>query len=120
MNLFTNTVNNTRKKISYKTDVTYYPHLNCRHDLNLIWRIDQHEVSDGANEAECWQLEQNVCKAEEYRYINGQCIPEIFVRDNVWYPDCMDGTDEPTLASQQYSKHCREGDPSIRCEEAIC
>ncbi len=117
----------TRKSISRTTDGTYYSHLNCTRGPNTIWRVDWRDVCDGkmdcwngADEAECWQLEQNVCNAGEYRCLNGQCIPGVFYNDNAWNPDCMDGTDEPPPPPRTYPRNCPEGDPSIRCEDTIC
>jgi hypothetical protein len=120
-------VKNTRRSISPETDGTYYSHLNCTRGSNLTWHIDWRNVCngnvdcwDGADEAECWQMEQNVCEADEYRCFNGQCIPEVFFLDNVWDPDCMDGTDEPKSSSGMYPANCNHGDPSMRCEDTTC
>jgi len=120
-------VKNTRKSISGSTDGTYYSHLNCTRSLNFIWHLDWRDVCDGkvdcwdgADETACWQLEQNVCKAGEYRCLNGQCIPEVFFDDNIWDPDCMDGTDEPASSLGMYPRKCNDGDPSIRCEDTTC
>jgi hypothetical protein len=120
-------VKNTRKGISRFTDGTYYSHLNCTRGSNFIWRVDWRDVcdgqvdcSDGADEAECWQLEQNVCKSGEYRCLNGQCIPGVFFDDDVWDPDCMDGTDEHAPLLEMYPRNCNHGDPSIRCEDTTC
>ncbi len=125
--MFTKIVKNTREKISRLTDGTYYSHLNCTPVSNFVWRVDWRDVCDGkgdcwdgADEAECWQLEQNICKAGEYRCLNGQCIPGVFFDDNAWDPDCMDGTDESEPSLEMYPKLCNQGDPSIRCEDTTC
>jgi hypothetical protein len=63
----------------------------------LNWR----EVCDGHidcwgndDEQHCSQLEMAECQEDEYRCRNGQCIPEDFLRDNYFTPDCLDTTDE--------------------------
>jgi hypothetical protein len=36
----------------------------------------------------------NECQENEYRCRNGQCIPDDFVQDDYYTPDCLDTTDE--------------------------
>jgi hypothetical protein len=48
----------------------------------------------GIDEQHCIQLEMNECQDNEYRCRNGQCIPNDFLQDNYFTPDCLDTTDE--------------------------
>jgi hypothetical protein len=36
----------------------------------------------------------NECQENEYRCRSGQCIPEDFVQDDYFTPDCLDTSDE--------------------------
>ncbi|CAF3879303.1 unnamed protein product [Rotaria magnacalcarata] len=62
-------------------------------------------------------LEENECEPNEYRCFNCQCIPEIFLSDNVFTPDCIDRTDEDLFKITQYPRNCQKGDPAFRCTE---
>jgi len=106
---------------------TCYVHLNCKRN-NITWCLDWREVCDG--KADCWpnhvdehfceKLEQNECASNEYRCINGQCIPETFLLDKTFVPDCVDGTDEHQVSNGEYDNICRKGDPSFRCADIMC
>ncbi|CAF4318425.1 unnamed protein product, partial [Rotaria sp. Silwood2] len=74
-------------------------------------------INGGIDEAYCDQLEINECKENEYRCHNGQCIPEVFLRDDLINRECLDGTDEPTLPD--YPNSC-SFDPAFRCEDITC
>jgi hypothetical protein len=45
---------------------------------------------DGLDEDYCDKLEFNECEYDEYRCLNGMCIPEEYWLDGDW--DCMDWT----------------------------
>ena len=106
------------------TNHTCYMHLRCDrgpHPICLDWReicnghIDC--LNDGVDEENCFQLEANECNEDEYRCLNGQCIPKSFFRDYQENPDCLDRSDE------KYSTSPTAGcplDPSFRCEETTC
>jgi len=106
---------------------TCYVHLNCKRN-NITWCLDWREVCDG--KADCWpnhvdehfceKLEQNECASNEYRCLNGQCIPETFLLDNTFVSDCIDGTDEYHVINLEYEHVCRNGDPSFRCADIMC
>ncbi|CAF1027874.1 unnamed protein product [Adineta ricciae] len=52
------------------------------------------QCEDGRDEIDCWQLDVNQCEDNEFRCVNGQCIPLIFYSDHALYPDCLDRSDE--------------------------
>ncbi|CAF1026336.1 unnamed protein product [Adineta steineri] len=108
------------------TNLSCYEHLLCnRTESSSILCLDWREICDGKvdcingnfDEQHCWQLEINECQEGEYRCHNGQCIPESFLQDNKFNPDCIDGTDEPV--SREYPSECST-DPSMRCEDLTC
>ena len=108
------------------TNLTCYAHLQCNHGLSpscLDWieicdgKIDC--LGDGRDEADCWQLEINQCRDNEYRCINGQCIPQSFYQDEGAVADCVDISDEPSETIQPRI-FCRYNDrPSIACEDTF-
>ncbi|CAF5125317.1 unnamed protein product, partial [Rotaria sp. Silwood1] len=51
-------------------------------------------IDNKIDEENCWQLEINECNDNEYQCTNGQCISVSFFRDNIYPPDCLDGSDE--------------------------
>ncbi|CAF3602955.1 unnamed protein product, partial [Rotaria socialis] len=112
------------KAHSVSSSTTCFLHLNCTHD-ELSWCLDWREICDGkfdcwpipVDEQNCEQLEENECGPNEYRCFNGQCIPEIFLADNVFTPDCIDRTDKDFFQATQYSQNCKKGDPAFRCTE---
>jgi hypothetical protein len=95
----------------------------------MTWCLDWREVCDG--KPDCWpnhvdehlceKLEQNECASNEYRCFNGQCIPETFLFDKTFVPDCVDGTDENKDDAVQYAIACKtDGDQSFRCADGMC
>ncbi len=106
-------------------NTTCYIHLNCTHrswaPLCLDWRevcdgkVDC--INDGTDEQHCFELEKNECEENEYRCQNGLCIPQEFLRDDAFNPECLDQTDEGYHVG--YSFQC-PSDPSFRCEEHTC
>ncbi|CAF4736200.1 unnamed protein product, partial [Rotaria sp. Silwood2] len=63
------------------------------------------------DEEHCWQLEINECNDNQYQCINGQCIPQLFYRDDINTPDCLDGSDEAQMRFHQLEK-CNTNTPS--------
>ncbi|CAF1132501.1 unnamed protein product, partial [Adineta ricciae] len=117
-----------KKTYSLPSNGTCYVHLNCLRN-NVSWCLDWSDVCDGKpdcwpdiiDEQHCEQLERNECAEDEYRCVNGQCIPEIFLLDETYVPDCLDGTDEQLSAHQNFQKHCwTDGDPSFYCTDIKC
>ncbi|CAF4624874.1 unnamed protein product, partial [Rotaria sp. Silwood2] len=103
---------------------TCYEHLNCTRD-ELPWCLDWREICDGkidcwpipVDEHNCEMLEENECGPDEYRCFNGQCIPGIFLSDDIFSPDCIDRSDEDLHPSVGYLNHCNMGDPGMRCTD---
>ena len=109
------------------TDLTCYTHLNCDRGATmscLHWsEICNGEIdclNDGLDERDCWQLETNECKDDEYRCSNGQCIPQSFYHDARYPADCIDGSDEITGPGWTPGTCHRYEQPSIRCEDIVC
>ncbi|CAF1443748.1 unnamed protein product, partial [Adineta ricciae] len=81
--------------------LTCYNHLKCNRGYSPAC-LDWTEICDGKvdclngdyDEENCWELELNECKSNEYRCTIGQCIPNEFFEDNEGYSDCVDGSDE--------------------------
>lgn len=105
-------------------NVTCYEYLQCNHrhsPVCLHWteicngRIDC--LDDGIDEEHCWQLEVNQCKDDEYRCINGQCIPKQFFSERFYSSDCLDGSDVRNTLSN-YPQ--RISQPSFINEDFIC
>ncbi len=63
--------------------------------------LDWSEICDGKidcadgdfDEKYCWKLEINQCQDNEYRCMNGQCIPQSFYTNEYGNLDCIDGSD---------------------------
>ena len=114
--------------------VTCYVHLTCQTVLSCLdWREicdGKQDCFDGADEENCWQLEMNECADDEYRCMNGQCIPWEFYQNGLSRPDCSDRTDErrfvssypcftrPTLECEEY--RCRPGEEQFACGDGQC
>ncbi|CAF4693008.1 unnamed protein product [Rotaria sp. Silwood2] len=107
------------------TNLSCYIYLQCNRGGLFCACLDWREICNGKidcinggiDEAYCDQLEINECKENEYRCHNGQCIPEVFLRDDLINRECLDGTDEPALPD--YPKSC-SFDPAFRCEDITC
>ncbi|CAF4602833.1 unnamed protein product [Rotaria sp. Silwood1] len=106
------------------SSTTCYLHLNCTRD-QMSWCLDWREICDGkvdcwpipVDEQNCEKLKENEYGPNEYRCFNGQCIPDTFLSDNVFTPDCLDRTDEDSLEGTLYPKNCDKGDPAFRCTD---
>jgi hypothetical protein len=114
-------------------------HLQCNRGpapICLDWReicdgrIDC--LGDGIDEKQCIDLEINECGENEYRCHNGMCIPEQFINDNLYNPDCSDHTDEDNevlksieatglvLCFQNPGFPCEESDPFSGFRGFVC
>ncbi|CAF4927760.1 unnamed protein product [Rotaria sp. Silwood1] len=88
--------------------------------------LDWREICDGKidcldggnDEFGCEELIANECKEDEFRCNNGFCIPKDFFNDLADYPDCMDDSDERSLAGN-INNDVRSCDSflSFKCEE---
>jgi hypothetical protein len=108
------------------TTLTCYTHLQCNRgsssaclDWTEICDGQIHCLNGGRDEEHCWQLEISECGNGEYECTNGQCIPDVFFRDNLATTECLDGTDE--LHSPNSARDaCATSEPTFRCEDVTC
>jgi hypothetical protein len=77
-------------------------------------------IDDGLDEEHCCQLEINQCKENEYRCKNGQCISQLFHRDDPSIPDCLDGSDEILIFNNPLSTCYRHKNSIMKCEDQTC
>ena len=100
-------------------DIVCYKTLACYSGLLCLdWR----EICDGVqhcNEAKdeenCDVLEMNVCDEDEYRCMNGMCIPDVYFLDGEF--DCMDWSDEMQYKT---SDGCGRESASAQCDDHLC
>ena len=100
-------------------DVICYQTLDC--DSGLLC-LDWREICDGIeqcrsgkDEANCDLLEMNRCDDDEYRCMNGMCIPEPFFLDGDL--DCLDWSDEMPFKK---SESCPGEIASTQCDDHLC
>jgi hypothetical protein len=90
--------------------------------------LDWSEICDGKvdcldgayDEEHCWELEINECKDNEYRCLNGQCIPQSFYRDRSSGSECIDRSDEVAFMSESPSICSVATLPAFFCEDTTC
>ena len=101
-------------------DIVCYKTLNCNSGLLCLdWR----EICDGIqncilgrDEENCDLLEMNQCDPEnEYRCMNGMCIPQEFFLDGEF--DCLDWSDEIQFKD---SGDCATEKVSPECDDHLC
>ena len=100
-------------------DILCYTTLECHSGLLCLdWR----DICDGIqqcmfglDEANCDKLEFNECEDDEYRCMNGMCIPDSAFVDGDY--DCMDLTDEKGSANDG---DCTFQYASFECDERVC
>ncbi|CAF1582207.1 unnamed protein product [Adineta ricciae] len=100
-------------------NIVYYRTLECNSGLlHLDWRDicdDIQQCMSGLDEINCDLLEYNECEDDEYRCMNGMCIPEEYFLDGEF--DCLDWSDEV----QYYDDtNCPIESASIQCDDRIC
>jgi hypothetical protein len=76
-------------------------------------------LDSGVDEEHCWQLEIHECNDNEYRCMNGQCIPKSFFRDQDQIIDCIDSSDK-TVFYLGVNPYCHREEPSFRCDDVRC
>ncbi|CAF1672573.1 unnamed protein product [Rotaria magnacalcarata] len=100
-------------------DIICYTTLECNFGLLCLdWR----DICDGAqqcmsglDENKCDKLEFNECEDDEYRCMNGMCIPEEYFLDGEF--DCLDWSDE----IQYYDDgNCPIEEASAQCDDRVC
>ena len=107
------------QKVHVYGDVICYETLGCDSGaLCLDWR----EICDGIqhclegkDEENCDLLEMNVCDDNEYRCMNGMCIPEEYFLDGEL--DCLDWSDEMPFKK---SEDCFGESVSTECDDHLC
>ncbi|CAF3776458.1 unnamed protein product [Rotaria socialis] len=73
------------------------------------------QCMSGLDENNCDKLEFNECENDEYRCMNGMCIPEEYFLDGEF--DCLDWSDE----IQYYDDgNCPIEEASAQCDDRIC
>ena len=100
-------------------DILCYQTLNC--DSGLLC-LDWREICDGIqqcmfgyDEENCDLLELNICDDDEYRCMNGMCIPDEYFLDGQF--DCLDWSDE---MQDMTIKSCTQETASTRCDDHVC
>ncbi|UJR34410.1 hypothetical protein I4U23_021817 [Adineta vaga] len=113
-----------RKNMYTPTNLTCYMHLECNLGSTSLC-LDWNHICDnviqcmnGEDEEHCWQMETNECTDEEFRCKNGQCISSIFLNDDIYIPDCLDGSDIYIEHGVDFYGDFYE--PTLRSEDIIC
>ncbi|CAF3605898.1 unnamed protein product [Adineta steineri] len=103
---------------------TCYTYLQCNPDISSLC-FDWSDICNniiqcinGIDEEHCSQLEVNECKDDEYRCINGQCVPAIFYNDDIYAPDCLDRSDEYISTTDEFLKILME--PKFANDDLLC
>jgi hypothetical protein len=78
--------------------------------------LGKQQCMDGLDEDFCEKLEFNECEDDEYRCVNGMCIPDEYWLDGDY--DCMDWTDEINILVLS-GEDCYNV-PSFVCDEHLC
>lgn len=106
------------------TNGTCYINLKCNRGpfpMCLDWReICDRKcdcLNDCIDEDECFELETNECKEDQYRCSNGMCIAQDLFRDRNHNTDCMDGSDE--IETLIRGVECFN-EPSFDCDTLTC
>ena len=109
------------------TSLTCYTHLKCNRG-SYASCLDWSEICDGKidcldggqDEEHCWELEINQCKDDEYRCMNGQCIPLSFSHGFNYIHQCVDGSDMRFYSTGTPPFCSGRVEPSFQCEDRIC
>ncbi len=112
---------------SESTNLTCYQHLECNRGISPPC-LDWTEICDGKidcldgnfDEEHCWKLEINQCKDNEYRCMNGQCIPKVFYHDEEENLNCIDGSDINRKYRNDNEYKCNPSLPFIACDDIKC
>ena len=99
--------------------IVCYTTLICDYGLLCLdWRNicdGKQQCMSGYDEENCDKLEFNECEDDEYRCMNGMCIPEEYFLDGEY--DCMDLTDEKQLFDDEI---CAFQAASFECDDRVC
>ena len=100
-------------------DIVCYATLTCNYGLLCLdWRDICDGVQNcmtGVDEENCDKLEFNECEDDEYRCLNGMCIPEEYFLDGDY--DCMDLSDE---RQQLNDNTCAFQKVNYECDDRMC
>ena len=106
-------------KLTYVGEIVCYSTLKC--DFGLLC-LDWRDICDGVqqcmfglDEENCDKLEFNECEENEYRCMNGMCIPDEYFLDGEY--DCMDMSDEK---ESFYDIRCPFESASVECDDRVC
>ena len=106
-------------KLMYVGDIVCYTTLTC--DSGLLC-LDWRDICDGIqqcmygyDEENCDKLEFNECDDDEYRCMNGMCIPDEYFLDGEY--DCMDLSDE---RGPFEDVNCPFQPASSQCDDRLC
>jgi hypothetical protein len=110
---------NNSKYVQRHGDIICYMTLECNSGLLCLdWRDicdGVQQCMSGLDEEHCDKLEFNECENDEYRCMNGMCIPEEYFLDGEF--DCLDWSDE----FQYYDDtNCFIEGASTQCDDRIC
>jgi hypothetical protein len=118
------TIHNYYRQTYEPTTLTCYVHLQCNRGSALTC-LDWTEIcdrivdcQDGIDEISCWLLELNECEENEYRCENGQCIEEMFLRNDYNTFECLDRSD--VLRSNEIGYIDIIGEPTFAKEDISC
>ena len=124
----TEMISQFKKVIPYKpTTFTCYTHFKCDRIITNVC-LDWTEICDGKidclnnglDEENCWQLEINTCQHDEYRCVNGQCIPRAFYRDESQIDECIDGSDQRSIRLWEHLYYQQYEQPAFGLDETLC
>ncbi|CAF1405680.1 unnamed protein product [Adineta ricciae] len=100
-------------------DILCYKTILC--DSGLMC-LDWRDICDGFqqcmfgyDEENCDKLEFNECENDEYRCVNGMCIPDQYFLDGDY--DCMDTTDE---IGYRTDFDCTFQEVNMKCDDRTC
>ncbi|CAF1121422.1 unnamed protein product [Rotaria sordida] len=106
-------------RIQMYGDILCYITLICDYGLLCLdWRDicdGKQQCMSGYDEENCDKLEFNECDDDEYRCMNGMCIPDEYFLDGEY--DCMDLTDEKQLFDDE---NCTYQAANLECDDRIC
>ena len=110
---------NYEELVHIHNDILCYKGLEC--DSGLLC-LDWRDICDGIqqcmfgyDEENCDKLEFNECEENEYRCVNGMCIPNEYFLDGDY--DCMDLSDEKEPFD---SRQCMFEEVRLECDERTC
>ncbi|CAF3517106.1 unnamed protein product, partial [Rotaria sp. Silwood2] len=110
------------------TNLICYMHLQCDRGLPPSC-LDWSEVCDGKidcldgglDEKHCWKIEINECNEDEFRCLDGQCIPLAFLREVEFHYDCLDLSDDISFNLMLPSPEIKfSGEPTFGYEDVSC